>query len=137
MRIAYYATQSIITGHVVDTEYVMGIGAADIARTRTIKKTVRRAIAGNRRDLLHYRKYKWAITTVSIDPADLDQWDEFLESVSLGEIFVFDPDGDASTEVNPVNVKLVNSSYKRKLHVKETGDTTDQRYRYSFSVEEA
>jgi hypothetical protein len=123
----YAAKRSILSGHVLDTDYDLDMMCGKNNRNPKTKKKVHEAVSG-RMEVMRYRQtIEFDLTTIRIQEADLPTWYEFLDSTDGGETFTFDRYGTVAVPVDPVSVKRV-GDYKERRH----GTTTT--FRISFRV---
>jgi hypothetical protein len=103
----YTALRSISSGHAVDTEYSIVIGgqAIDPRRKRIVDQSI--ALDQSVETDLHGLEQLWTVTTDWLKtPEDRAIFAEFLDSVSGGEPFTFDPYAPTDSAVAPLNVIL-------------------------------
>lgn len=132
MRLIYTAKRNLAPGHTLEEEYEIARPHEDALPTLVRDVEEQRALNGTSETDLNYTDRTWTIITdhITNDAQLLAEHDEFFASVSVGEIFIFDPDSDvAGVDVNPLSCKMVSKSFPRR----RTGPLS---FKYSFKVRE-
>ena len=91
MQIDYTAKRSLVSGHSVDTDYVINVGVESFDKSPRWTGQVSRALSGNTVTVTHEYGDDISISTVYLDEDDptlnIFNMREFLDSVRLGEAF--------------------------------------------------
>jgi hypothetical protein len=96
MKIYYVARRSIITGHVVDTEYVLDVATLATNFSARVEKVTQRAIGGATETLYARTDRTWQINFEPLRGVRLANLKEFLESTERGETFRMTLPGDTT-----------------------------------------
>ena len=130
MRIEYTAKRNLATGHTVDETYEIVCYAENYEPEFESLRNVNVSLDGSRVEI----EGRGIVQTVDVTTDHIaagsasDIFEEFLQSVMYGEEFVLDLASDsAATAVDPLNVKMMSSVYRRERPIPGY-------YRYSFTA---
>ena len=109
------ARASLISGHVAGTDYTFEIKARAHDRGRNIRSSQVSALSGTLETTLEGIDGVLSLTLGSVaDGAEMDQVYEWFDSVAGGEIFLFDLNGTASQQDNPIALILTSNKLSER-----------------------
>lgn len=111
--ITYTAKRGLVVGHTVGTDYNLEFGIQQNDKSGKTKKKENRgkgqsALVETLR--FHHERFL-SVKTLYIDEVDLENWQEWFQSVDGGEAFTYDPTGTIAVPVAPILVQLVGDTY--------------------------
>lgn len=104
-----FSSNTIYT--VVGVSYAIEFGPQDLTRSANTVKSVQRSMGGQGNTLKFRDEYFWQVTTDVVDKDAFDEYRRFLDSVSDGQTFTFDPYGTVSAVDAPKSVELESTGY--------------------------
>jgi len=116
VRFEYTALRNLATGHTLSADYEIAIPAWEVDPEFKPETSANTSLNGQVETELYRIDTRWAVLTDLIDSGqDLENFEEFLFSVSGGEDFTFDPDSDVATvAVNPLSCILDTRTIRRR-----------------------
>lgn len=106
--ITYIAKNSLISGHTTGESYNLEPQLHEHNYISETNGTTQRALDGSYESLINNRDKLHDLVIGGINETDLEDWDEFIDSVDNKEIFTLDITGTISVPVNAITVQLVN-----------------------------
>jgi len=121
---SYTAQRSVISGHSVGTNYDIDQPMSVINGPGGVpRKRERVALDGTTQTVHHRLEKTWTFRTTDMEQADMEAFLEFLDSVSFGELFTFDPYGTVASPSSPKTGILVSRD-----------ETPDRQYVESWQI---
>lgn len=129
MRLIYSAKRNLATGHSVDTQYEIAIPAWVMEPRFLGIGPENRSIDGSFERELYRIDTEYRVQTDRVESGqDVENFEEFLWSVSGGETFTFDPTSDTATVAgDPTTAMMISRRFNRTL-------ISPGNYQYSFDV---
>lgn len=134
--VIYTATESVVSGHVLNVQYSLFFSIQSADRSKEILKRTQRALAGNKETLYFGKVATWSVLIEPVPAVQGPLIEEFLDSTADGQVFTFDPYGTEVAPKRAMQCDREDMGYTPR-RVTITGDPQySDAMEYSFSVNE-
>lgn len=128
--VEYTAQRDLASGHSQGSTYYIDFGASQLNRQVSRVAITNKSISGVRETIHQRNEVKWDITATFIAAADLEDWREFIGSVSHGETFTIDLWGTYASPVETFTAVMDSDSWTETIL-----DNVGNYFSISFTVE--